>query len=230
MKFVKKLPKTMSKAVTGPIKGLIVTPAVKFIKAVIKFIKPFLNMIIKIVMTVVNIFKMAVFYLQCSIKLLTNSYRCIIFYFLDTLKYIFIYLLTMVAINIFSMTGAWPKKWSWPNVKKMYDKNLSWPNSIQNDCYRCVNKKEAKKVNILDELKKFFANKNENNSKFNFLFFLLIFATSFLFLFTVWHIFMRNSAYIFERNMNVVALIGSIIACVVVFSTVVVFIDKNKKK
>ena len=118
--------------------------------------------------------------------MLTNFYKCAIFYLLDVVKYLIIYVPVIVILHIIGMHAEWKR------TKPHLDKALAWPNSIQNNCYRCKNKK-GEKFALLDTLKKMFEKEGVDDSPFNFLFFLMILFVSVGFFYTLWHIYSNNN-------------------------------------
>lgn len=93
---------------------------------------------------VMKTLKNIVIYTKCSVKMLTNFYKCAIYYFLDILKYIFLFLIPGFILMCFYplFRISWKK---WKEIFNRYKYIIDWGNSIQNACYRCKNKKEKKK-------------------------------------------------------------------------------------
>ena len=162
-KSMKNLPKTITKGVEKVVK-----PIMKTLKGFQKF------------------FKLVFYYIKCAIKLLTNFYKCIIFYILDVLKYFFIYLPIFIVMNMIGL------KKEWNNVQKQLDKLIGWPNGVQNDCYRCTNKK-GEKFDWRKIFDMFTKKQEEAESKFNFLFFMLVCGVAAAIVYTFWHIWIRKN-------------------------------------
>ena len=143
------------------------------------------------VMTAINfatgIFDLIFFYIKCTIKLLTNFYKCAMFYVLDIVKYVIIYLPIFIILNILGLRKQWNK------FQTELDKVMGWPNGVQNDCYRCIRKPDKSKTNLLDMFKIFQQKEKETESKFNFLFFLFVFSVGVWMMYTFWHMYIRQN-------------------------------------
>lgn len=106
------------------------------------------------------------FVITCGLKLIGNFYKCAIFYVLD----IFIWLILFFPLLIVSIVFSFQNK----SVKGMLERVadcIKWPNSIQNMCYRCVNKGSDKKFDFWDKLKDALQGKE---SSWNFFYFFSI--------------------------------------------------------
>lgn len=106
------------------------------------------------------------FVITCGLKLIGNFYKCAIFYVLD----IFIWLILFFPLLIVSIVFSFQNK----SVKGMLERVadcIKWPNSIQNMCYRCVNKGSDKKFDFWDKLKEALQGKE---SSWNFFYFFSI--------------------------------------------------------
>ena len=107
------------------------------------------------------------FVITCGLKLIGNFYKCAIFYVLD----IFIWLILFFPLLIVSIVFSFQDK----SVKGMLERVadcIKWPNSIQNMCYRCVNKGSDKKFDFWDKLKDALQGKE---SSWNFFYFFSIY-------------------------------------------------------
>lgn len=179
-KFIKKIPKQVTKNLEKPFKQI--GNAFKQLGRMLNVLKkPIMNIIKKVVSGFTFIF----YYIKCGLKMMKNFYKCAVFYFLDILKYIFIYLPAMAIVYAFKQKNHWHTV-----VKPNLDKNLRWPNSIMNDCYRCKNKK-GEKFQLGDQIRALFEKEGVDDSKFNFLFFLLVALGGGGLTFSIWHNFMR---------------------------------------
>jgi hypothetical protein len=153
------------------------------------------NFIAKILKLLIDGFNFIFYYIKCTIKIVKNFYKCFIFYIMDIIKYTFIYLPTM---GFMAFMGTLPlfkkyfnlKKWK-STTKPSLDKGLGWPNGIMNDCYRCKNK-DGNKYDLRDELRKYFEKEGVDDSKFNFLYFLLVALGIFGFLYRFWHVYVSD--------------------------------------
>lgn len=177
MKKLKNLPKEIAKKVGEPM--------MKTFKFFVKFFNMIRKPIMNLVKKVVSGFTFIFFYIKCGIKMLTNFYKCAIFYLLDIFKYIFMYVPVIVILSLIGL-GKEIK-----SVTAKMDKSLQWPNSIQNSCYRCSNKR-GEKFALLDTIKAMFEKEGIDDGKFNFFFFLLLVFVGFAFLFTFWHLFFNR--------------------------------------
>lgn len=141
-----------------------------------KLIKP----ITKSMKKMTNFFKLLFLYIKCSIKLIKNFYKCFIFYFLDCVKYTLLYLPILCLMGIVGLSKEWKP------IQVTLDKLIGWPNSIQNDCYRCKNKKGE---GMFDTLKKMVAEMlkgSEKESSFNFLSFLVVVGFGGMLIYMIW--------------------------------------------
>lgn len=168
------------------LKDSIGKPIMTVINSIVTIFMVIKNWLMNIISKIVNIFNFLFYYVKCGIKLLTNFYKCIIFYILDVLKYTFIHLPIFIIMNMIGL------KKEWNNVQEQLDKVIGWPNGIQNDCYRCTNKKGEK-----FELKKLFSifeqKQKDSDSKFNFFFFMLVCGVAAAMMFTFWHVWLRKN-------------------------------------
>ena len=120
---LKRLPKTINKM---PRK--VVKPVMIFLKKLFDTIKrPILNILRKIVYG----FKLIFFYIKCTLKMTKNFYKCAIFYLLDIVKYLIIYVPILIILTVVGMLKEWSK------IRPILDKYLQWPNTIMNSCFRC---------------------------------------------------------------------------------------------
>lgn len=175
---LKRIPSSLKK-----IPKKIVKPVLTFLKKLFDTIKrPIMNIIKKIVSGFLLIF----FYIKCTLKMTKNFYKCAIFYILDILKYLIIYVPILILLTVVGLIKEWSK------IKPILDKYLMWPNKVMNDCYRCK-KKKAKDIDFMQQMKKVFARDQETGeSNFNFFLFLQICLIVFGFGYTVWHVFVRE--------------------------------------
>jgi hypothetical protein len=175
---LKKLPKNIKK-----IPKKVVKPVLTFLKKLFDTIKrPILATIKKVVSGFLLIF----FYIKCTLKMTKNFYKCAIFYILDIVKYLIIYVPILILLTVVGLIKEWTK------IKPILDKYLQWPNHIMNDCYRCKNKK-AKDIDIAKQFQKVFArDETTGESGFNFFLFLQICLIVFGFGYTVWHMLIRE--------------------------------------
>lgn len=176
---LKEIPKSIKKM---PKK--VVKPVLTFLKKLFDTIKrPILATIKKVVSGFLLIF----FYIKCTLKMTKNFYKCAIFYILDIVKYLIIYVPILILLTVVGQIKEWAK------VKPLLDKYLQWPNDTMNDCYRCKNKK-AKGIDIAKQFQKIFGrDEATGESSFNFLLFLQIGLIVFGFGYTIWHMFVREN-------------------------------------
>jgi hypothetical protein len=73
----------------------------------------------------------------------------------------------------------------WTPIQVTLDKFIGWPNSIQNDCYRCKNKKGE---SMYDAIKKMIdgMGKGQKDSTFNFLSFLILVGLGGIMIYMMW--------------------------------------------
>ena len=196
-KSMKNLPKTITKGVekvifksiTSLFKKMVDTmgkPIMNTLKGFQKIFMLIKKYMMNIIRMIVDGFKLVFYYIKCAIKLLTNFYKCIIFYILDVLKYFFIYLPIFIVMNMIGL------KKEWNNVQKQLDKLVGWPNGVQNDCYRCTNKK-GENFDWRKIFDMFTKKQEEAESKFNFLFFMLVCGVAAAIVYTFWHIWIRKN-------------------------------------
>lgn len=91
--------------------------------------------------------KKGVVFVKCWIRIITNFPKCVTFYVLDYIKYIFIF----VPLFIISVvTGAGKKE----NNRRynMMNNLLKWSPGIQYDCYICKKKKPKKVPTFLQQM------------------------------------------------------------------------------
>ena len=181
-KPLKQIPKQVTKNLNKPFKQI--GKAFKQLGKMLNILKkPIMNIIKKIVGGFTFIF----FYIKCGLKMIKNFYKCIIFYVLDILKYIFIYLPAMTIVYIIKQGSHWNRV-----VKPQLDKHLKWSNDTLNDCYRCKNKKGNNKK-LMDQIQALFDRDNlDVEPGFNFLFFLLVALGGGGITFSIWHNFVRS--------------------------------------
>ena len=174
---LKQIPKSIKKM---PKK--VVKPVMTFLKKLFDAIKkPILNILRKIVYG----FKLIFFYIKCTLKMTKNFYKCAIFYLLDIVKYLIIYVPILIILTVVGMISEWSK------IRPILDKYLQWPNNIMNNCFRCK-KKAAKDFEIMNQLKQAFGPEETGEPRFNFHMFLNIFIIVFGFSYTIWHMYFRE--------------------------------------
>lgn len=119
------------------------------------------NGIQKLMKTMKNI----VVYTKCSVKMLTNFYKCVIYYFLDIIKYLFLFLIPGIILMCFGF--SWKK---WAEIFNRYKYIIDWSNSTLNKCYRCKNKKAKKNTSYFKNvtLKKMIIGGSFSKGNFSF--------------------------------------------------------------
>jgi hypothetical protein len=133
-----------------------------------KMIAPIMDPINKIMM-----------YIACTIKMIKNFYKCIIFYWLDIIKYTLLYLPILCLMGILGLSKEWAP------IQVTLDKLIGWPNSIQNDCFRCKNEKGESMWDSLQKMLKDMM-KDKGESHFSFLSFLIVVGLGSIILYTLW--------------------------------------------
>lgn len=88
-----------------------------------------------------EIFNQIMDYIRCSIKLLINFPKCLFVYFLDALGQVF-----LLCIWLLFLIVGWDEWWS-DYKEENIDPHFGWPNTIQNDCFRCKNKEDDETTN-----------------------------------------------------------------------------------
>ncbi len=98
--------------------------------------------------------KQGVVFVKCWVRIITNFPKCVTFYVLDYIKYIFIFI-PLFLISV--VTGAGKKE----NDRRynMMNNLLKWSPGVQYDCYICKKKKPKKTPTFLQKIyKALFAN------------------------------------------------------------------------
>jgi len=159
-KLPNEVPKKVSKTVIKPIKAIpkkLKKQLEKLTKQIKKIIEPVMKAINNIIKT-----------MKCAIKLVMNIPKCFIFYLLDILKYTLMYLPILLLMSMVGLSKEWKP------LQATLDNLISWPNSTQNQCYRCKDK-EMKGKGFFERLKKMMRKKEKKGkSSFHFFFFLLV--------------------------------------------------------
>lgn len=123
-----------------------------------------------------NGIKMMIVYIKCSIRIIGNFQKCIIFYVLDIIKYTILFF-PLLCISI--CTG-----FNLKSLKSMFEKMdymLRWDSSILNDCYLCKKKKKSKALTFWEKLmKEFEGNKNSVSHHLFFFFFVSLIVIMFV--------------------------------------------------
>lgn len=179
-KIEKQMEKQMQKALK-PMSKIIkpISKAIKPIQKAIKFITKAVKMITK---SIKNIFKL----IACSIKLIVNLPKCFIFYWLDMIKYTLFYLPLLILMAMVGLAKEWKP------IQTTLDKYLGWPNSTQNQCYRCKDKKQ-KDLGFFEKLKEMMKAKDEKgDNAFNFFAFLIVCLIGGSFFYTFWFVFVKK--------------------------------------
>lgn len=179
------------------IKVKIGQPIMKVMNSITKVLMIFKKWFMNVLHKIVGFFKLVYFYIKCGVKLLTNFHKCAIFYFLDIFKYLFFYLPLLIIMGIMGLGKEWLE------IQKKLDTFLAWPNSVQNDCYRCKTIK-AKTMDWNTLLKKFLASLEGKNGSFNFFMFLLIVGIILGFSFTFWHIWLRKNGLSSTESLSII--------------------------
>jgi len=109
--------------------------------------------------------KKGVLFLKCSIRIITNFPKCITFYVLDYLKYIFLF----VPLMVFSICTGQGKKGIKRN-SEMLENLLKWSPETQYKCYICKKKKAKKKVPFYTQLIQAIFNPDANGMSLIFFF------------------------------------------------------------
>ena len=181
IKFIKKLPKNIVKSMMKDIKKTFAKPFFRVSKWVVRVFKLFNDSFMNIIKKIVKGFTFIFFYIKCVLKMGKNFYFCSIYYILDIVKYILIYLPIFSVLLVIGMSKEWIR------MKPFLDKILSWPNGTLNDCYRCKNKKGGKFLNnIKSTVSGMMESNSADDSCFSFFFFLLILSVASGFGYTFW--------------------------------------------
>lgn len=135
----------------------------------------------KIIEPVMNAIKNIIKTMKCAIKLVMNIPKCFIFYFLDMIKYTLMYLPILLLMSMVGLSKEWKP------LQSTLDKFISWPNSTQNQCYRCKDK-QMKKLGFFEKLKKMMKkNKKKGKSSFHFFYFLLVCSVGIALVYFSWY-------------------------------------------
>ena len=174
IKEIPKLPKKVSKPIIKPIKEIpkkIKNQLEKLTKQMKKIIEPVMNAINNILKT-----------MKCSIKLVMNIPKCFIFYLLDILKYTLMYLPILLLMSMVGLSKEWNP------LQATLDNLISWPNSTQNQCYRCKDK-EMKGKGFFERLKNMMRKKQKirKEKSFHFFFFLLVCLVGISLMYWCWY-------------------------------------------
>jgi hypothetical protein len=171
IKDVKKgMDKSFKKGITSLVKVFkkIVIPLMAALNKVLKFMK-FIGDILKNVLKKITDFALSIYaYIRCVIRIISNFQKCVIFYILDVIKYLILYFPLLIVQIVMILC-----KMKIPNMKDLkkiiyqLDKLLSWPASIQYDCFTCKKVKETprrmKLVNtLMNGAENFFKKSNIN--------------------------------------------------------------------
>jgi hypothetical protein len=175
IKPINELPKKVSKPILKPIKAIpnkLKKQLSKLTKQMKKIIEPVMNAIKNIIKT-----------MKCAIKLVMNIPKCFIFYFLDMIKYTLMYLPILILMSMVGLSKEWIP------LQATLDNLISWPNSTQNQCYRCKDK-EMKGKGFFERLKKMMRKKQKIRKKksFHFFFFLLVAVVGVTLIYWCWYI------------------------------------------
>jgi len=155
----------------------------KMLEPIEKTLEPMTKILFHI-KTVINHIKTVI---KCIIKLTVNIPKCFIFYFLDIIKYTFLYLPILILMGILGLAKEWIP------IQETLDKYLGWPNSTQNSCYRCKNKKENKNSFFEDIINRMMKkNDGKGDSSFTFFSFLIVFLFVGAFGYNFWFKFLKK--------------------------------------
>jgi len=142
----------------------------------LKMLKPITKTLLYIVMII-----------KCTIKLTVNIPKCFIFYFLDIIKYTFLYLPILILMGILGLAKEWIP------IQETLDKYLGWPNSTQNSCYRCKKNKGNKNSFFLENINRMMKkNDGKGDSSFTFFSFLIVFLFVGAFGYNFWFKFLKK--------------------------------------
>jgi len=142
----------------------------------LKMLKPITKTLLYIVMII-----------KCTIKLTVNIPKCFIFYFLDIIKYTFLYLPILILMGILGLAKEWIP------IQETLDKYLGWPNSTQNSCYRCKKNKGNKNSFFLENINRMMKkNDGKGGISFTFFSFLIVFLFVGAFGYNFWFKFLKK--------------------------------------
>ena len=80
----------------------------------------------------------------------------------------------------------------WVPIQTKLDQFIGWPNDIQNDCYRCKNKK-ARGIDWNAIKKMFNKKKGDGDGIFSFLTFLVVVSILLLLCYMFWFLYLRRT-------------------------------------
>ena len=155
-------------------------------KVFLKILKPVILPITNTLKPITKTFFHIKEIIKCIIKLTVNMPKCFIFYFLDIIKYTFLYLPILILMGILGLAKEWIP------IQETLDKYLGWPNSTQNSCYRCKNKKENKNSFFEDINRMMKKNDGKGDSSFTFFSFLIVFLFVGAFGYNFWFKFLKK--------------------------------------
>ena len=142
--------------------------------------------ITKSMQRMMKFFKLIFLYIKCAIKLIKNFYKCFIFYWLDIVKYTLLYLPILCLMSIVGLSKEWKP------IQATLDKFIGWPNSIQNDCYRCKNKKGKSIFETLKEMVDGMVGNKKDGGSFDFLSFLIVVGFGGILIYMIWWFTLRS--------------------------------------
>ena len=114
-------------------------PFKKITKDIMKPINKMKETIMKPVKQILDPVKKGVLFVKCWIRIITNFPKCITFYALDYVKFVFLF----VPLMVFSLVTGQGKKGLQRNYA-MIDDLIKWGPGIQYDCYVCKKIKKKK--------------------------------------------------------------------------------------
>lgn len=109
--------------------------------------------------------KMVILYIKCSIRIISNFQKCIVFYLLDIVKYTILFF-PLLCVSI--CTG-----FNLKTIKSMFEKidyMIQWDKKIRYDCYVCK-KPKNKALSFWEKLKKEFEAGEKNAAQHLFFYF-----------------------------------------------------------
>ena len=107
-------------------------------------------------------------FIKCTVRIAGNYYKCVIFYFLDILKYCLLFL----PVLLYSFQTKVPVKTVFAQINEV----VTWSDGIQYDCYRCKKKKTKKKQSYWDQLKEQFTSGKGDDKYMFFTFMVIVFG------------------------------------------------------
>ena len=129
---------------------------------------------------IMKFFAMVKLYIDCAIKLIKNFYKCFIFYWLDIIKYTFVYLPILCLMGILGLSKEWKP------IQATLDKLIGWPNNIQNDCYRCKTKKGKSLLESIQKMLDDILKGEQGDSHFSFLSFMIVVGLGCIAIYMIW--------------------------------------------